>query len=244
MLKYLLNRFITTVAIALSILIVIGVPGTAQAAESTSISLAENIDLVNVVTVYPTIPSTQAKVLSEVMKGEQSTFSNTPGFQDSAILKAQDGTQVIALSQWKGKDLSSFQSYAKEHTLTVPNSPFPQTFACQVQHTETKTTSPQFQAKDIIMFSQFKMKQGKDQSELAGIISQEMPGVLEMVPGLQWAAMCPSTDQSTIALLARWNSADDFQSLGQKPGFDKETNYWQAYANNEHGLYEVAQTIR
>jgi heme-degrading monooxygenase HmoA len=243
MLKSLLNRFITTIAIALSVLVLIGVPGTAQAATSTSISLADNTDVVNVVTVYPTIPSTQTKVLSEVAKGEQSTFSKTPGFQDSAILKAKDGTQVIALSQWKGKDLSSFQSYAEEHVLNVAGRT-PKTFACQVQHTETRTTSPIFQQGDAIMFSQFKMKQGKDQSELAGIISQEMPGVLEMIPGLQWAAMCPSTNESTIALLARWNSVDDFQSLGQKPGFEKEANYWQGYADNEHGLYEVAQIIR
>ncbi|QYO64519.1 hypothetical protein [Leptolyngbya sp. 7M] len=65
-----------------------------------------------------------------------------------------------------------------------------------------------------------------------------------MISGLQWAAMCPSTDKSTIALLARWNSREDFESLGQQPGFDKETNYWQDYAVNEHGLYEVEQIIR
>jgi heme-degrading monooxygenase HmoA len=241
MLKLLLHKF---TAIALSLLILIGIPGQAQASTtSTTIYLDRNTDVVNVMTVYPTTANNQTKVLSEVTEGEKSTFSKTLGFQDSAILKAQDGTQVIALSQWKGKDLSSFHSYVKEHVVNVSASQTPQTFACQVQHTETRTTSPIFKQGDAIMFSQFKMKQGKDQSELAGIISQEMPGVLEMVPGLQWAAMCPSTDQSTIALLARWNSREDFQSLGQKPGFDKETNYWQAYANNEHGLYEVAQTI-
>lgn len=88
------------------------------------------------------------------------------------------------------------------------------------------------------------MKSGQKQSDLAMIVSQEMPGVLQMIFGLQWAAMCPSTDKSTIALLARWSSRGDFESLGQQPGFDKETNYWEAYANNEHSLYDVAQIIR
>ncbi len=55
--------------------------------------------------------------------------------------------------------------------------------------------------------------------------------------------MCPSTDKSTVALLARWNSQGDFESLGKEPGFDKETNYWQSYANNEHGLYDVVKII-
>jgi len=87
------------------------------------------------------------------------------------------------------------------------------------------------------------MKPGKEQSELATVVSQEMPGVLQMVPGLQWAAMCPSTNNSMIALLARWNGREDFESLGQQPGFHKKTNYWQDYANNKHGLYDVAKVI-
>ena len=201
-------------------------------------------EVVNVVTVYPTTPNTQSQILSEVAKGEKSTFSNTPGFQDTALLKAQEGSQVVALSQWKGKDLSSFQSYAEEHVLNTSAAQSPQTFACQVQHTETRASFPSLQQGDVMMFSQFKMKPNKAQSELATVVSQMMPGVLEMTPGLQWAAMCPSTNKSTIALLARWNSRKDFESLGQRPGFDKETNYWQDYADNEHGLYDVAQIIR
>lgn len=238
----LVRKLIAIAAIVLSVLILIGSPNSTLAAPAVSLDNASG--LVNVVTLYPTTPSTQANVLAEIAKQEKSTFANIPGFQDSAILKAQDGSQVIAVSQWQGKDLSSFQAYADEHILNVAEGQAPKTFACQVQHTETRTSSPQFQQGDAIMFSQFKMKPGKEQSELAMIVSQMMPGVLEMIPGLQWAAMCPSTDKSTISLLARWNSRKDFESLGQQPGFDKETNYWQDYAENEHGLYEVAQVIR
>lgn len=242
MLKFLTHRFTAIAVIVLSVFVLIGISATAQAA--TAVSLDGTSEVVNVVTVYPTTPNTQSKVLSEIVKEEQAAFSKIPGFQDSSILKAQDGSQVIALSQWKGKDLSSFQPYALEHILNVATDKKPQTFACQVQHTETRTTLPSFQQGDVIQFSQFKMKPGKEQSELVTVVSQMMPGVLQMDSGLQWAAMCPSTDQSTIVLLARWNSREDFESLGQQPGFDKETNYWQDYADNEHGLYDVAQVIR
>ncbi|WP_446876024.1 hypothetical protein [Phormidesmis sp. 146-33] len=231
------------VAIALSLSMFLAIPSLAQAA--TTVTLDGTKDVVNVMTVYPTTSKTQDQVFSQVSKEEKASFSKVPGFQDSSILKAQDGSQVIALSQWKGKDLSSFQSYASEHVLNIAAGGKPQTFACQVQHTETRSaSSPNFNQGDVIMFSQFKMKPSQSQSDLAMIISQEMPGVLEMTPGLQWAAMCPSTDKSTIALLAQWKSRDDFESLGQQPGFDKETNYWQTYANNEHGLYDVAQIVR
>ena len=202
-------------------------------------------DLVNVITVYPTTVKTQAAVLAEVTTAEKKEFANIPGFQDSSILKAQDGSGVIALSQWQGKDLSSFQFYAKEHTLmNINTAGKPQSFACQVQHIETRKVAPSFGEQDTIMFSQFKMKPDKEQSELANIITGEMPSVLQMVPGLKWASMCPSTNKSTIALIASWKSQGDFKSLGQKPGFEKETNYWQTYANNEHGLFDVVKVIR
>ena len=67
-----------------------------------------------------------------------------------------------------------------------------------------------------------------------------MPGVLQMYAELQWAAMCPSTDGSTIVLIARWSSREGFETIAQQSGFDLETGYWQMYANNEHGLYDVA----
>lgn len=242
MLMSLVNRFATLATIILSILgVLTGFPNVAQA--DAPVSLDNTGDIVNVITVYPTTGETQSAVFSEVSKAEQTTFSTTPGFQDAAILKAQDGTQVVAFSQWAGKDLSDFQSYAAAHVLKSSASQPPTSFACQVQHTENRATDLAFGKDDVIMFSQFKMRPNKVQAELASIISQMMPGVLEMIPGLQWAAMCPSTDESRIALLARWNSRDDFESLGQKAGFDPDTNYWQDYAINEHGLYDVMQVI-
>ncbi|MEG3863699.1 hypothetical protein, partial [Microcoleus sp. herbarium12] len=75
------------------------------------------------------------------------------------------------MSQWKGKDLSS-QSYAEEHALNVPAANTPQSFACQVQHIETRNTAPNFGEQDAIVFSQFKMKPKREQSELADIISR------------------------------------------------------------------------
>lgn len=243
MFQNLIQRFkVFVMAIALVISLVSLQPSAAQAATSVALDTAN--ELVNVVTVYPTTPKNQSKILADVSKLEQTTFSKIPGFQNSSILKAQDGSQVIALSQWKGKDLSSFQSYAEEHALNVPATKTPQSFACQVQHTETRNTAPKFGEQDVIMFSQFKMKPDREQSELANIISLEMPNVIQMVPGLQWASMCPSTDKSTVALLARWEDRNAFESLGKEPGFDKETNYWQSYANNEHGLYDVVKIIK
>ena len=205
-----------------------------------AVSLAPTSESVNIFTVYKVNRADQAKTLSDVLKSNESTLPKAKGFLDASILNSQDEGEVITLSQWK--NLSNFQTYATEQNLL--NKAAFQIFACQVQHTETREKNLSFGEQDVVMFSQFKMKPNQDQSDLSNIISQEMPAVLQMIPGLQWAAMCPSTDKSTIALIARWQSRNDFSSLGKEPGFDKETNYWQTYADNEHGLYDVVKVIQ
>ena len=214
-------------------------PTTAQA-ESVALDTAN--DLVKVATVYQTKPENQNKVLSEVLEFEESTLPQTPGLVNSSILKGQDGTEVVVITQWQ--DLSSFETYEREHINDAPDTEPPQTFMFEVRKSETRGSQPAIAESDNIMFSQFKMKDPKKQGELAGIIEQMMPTAFNTVPGLQWTAMSPSTDKSTIAMIARWNSREDFESLSKNSGFDKETNYWQTYADNEHDLFDVVKIIR
>lgn len=215
-------------------------PTSAQA--ETSVTLDTANDLVKVATVYKTEPETQNKVLSEVLEFEESTLPQASGLVNSSVLKGQDGTEVVALTQWQ--DESSFKAYSEEHIKDAPQTEPPQTFVFEVQKAETSRSKPVISESGNIMFSQFKMKDPEKQAELAGVIEQMMPTAFATVPGLQWAAMSPSTDKSTIAMIAQWNSREDFESLGKNAGFDKETNYWQTYADNEHDLFDVVKIIR
>ncbi len=233
-----LNLLIVTVLLTLGLFGLIPNPARAD----TSVALDTSNDLVKVATVYKTKPNSQAEVLSKVLEFEESTLPPTPGFVNSSILKGQDGTEVVALTQWQ--DLPSFKAYSQKHIKDAPKTNKPQTFVFEVQKVETRGSEPIIAESGNIMFSQFKMKNPKKQSELAGIIEQVMPTAFATVPGLQWAAMSPSTDKSTIALIAQWNSREDFESLGKNAGFDKETNYWQTYADNEHDLFDVVKIIR
>ncbi|MGC1394375.1 MAG: hypothetical protein WA828_08840 [Coleofasciculaceae cyanobacterium] len=74
------------------------------------------------------------------------------------------------------------------------------------------------------------------------VTEQFMPSVMELKPGLQWVALFPSTDQTTTAFVARFDKPEDFQNLSQDAGF-KDYAYWDAYADNEHHLYEVVKII-
>ena len=230
--------WIAAITLALSTLFLM--PLVAQAANEVLLDSSKSI--VNVVTVYKIDKSEKNKTLADLLKLNQENLPQVSGFLNTSVLNGQDESEIIALSQWQ--DLPSFQTYIKQRPPNSSDRNATQTFACQVQHTETRATSPSFSQGDVIQFSQFKMKPNKEQSELAMVVSQMMPGALQMSSGLQWAAMCPSTDKSTIALLARWQSRGDFESLAQQPGFDKSTNYWQTYADNEHGLYDVVKVIR
>ena len=213
-----------------------------NAAKAESVALDTANDLVKVATVYQTKPENQNKVLSEVLEFEESTLPQTLGLVNSSILKGQDGTEVVVITQWQ--DLPSFETYEREHIGDAPNTEPPQTFVFEVRKSETRGSQPAIAESGNIMFSQFKMKDSEKQAELAGIIEQMMPTAFNTVPGLQWTAMSPSTDKSTIAMIARWNSREDFESLSKNSGFDKETNYWQTYADNEHDLFDVVKIIR
>lgn len=233
-----LNLLIVAVLLTLGLLGLM--PSIARA--DTSVALDTSNNLVKVATVYKTKPNTQTDILAKVLKFEESTLPATHGFVNSSILKGQDGTEVVALTQWQ--DLPSFEAYSKKHIKDAPKTDKPQTFVFEVQKVETRGSEPFIAESGNIMFSQFKMKQPDKQSELAGIIEQVMPTAFATVPGLQWAAMSPSTDKSTIAMIAQWNSREDFESLSKNAGFDKETNYWQTYADNEHDLFDVVKIVR
>lgn len=233
-----LKSFAVAVALTFSFLNVFA--GSAQAADVIALDNANQV--VNTATVYTTNPKTQEQVLSEVLAAEQATLPKAPGFINSSILKGQDGTKVVTLNQWK--DLPSFQRYTADQTSDGVAPQNFHTFIFEVDKTETRSASPTIVEHGAIMFSEFKMRDPDKQSELEEIVAQMMPGVMKMIPGLQWAVMAPSTDQTTISLIAQWNSREDFESLGKKPGFDQETNYWQAYADNEHDIFDVVKIIQ
>ncbi|MDJ0633563.1 MAG: antibiotic biosynthesis monooxygenase [Xenococcaceae cyanobacterium MO_188.B29] len=239
--RLIIRKFHISIAIVgLTIGFLVLIPQAAQAA--TSVALDTTNDFVKVATVYKTKPNTQTEVLSKVLEFEESTLTQTPGLINSSILKGQEGTEVVVLTQWQ--DLPSFEAYAQEYSNNELYTDRPQIFVFEVQKVETRGLKPAIAESGEIMFSQFKLKDPQKQSELAGIIEQVMPTAFVTVPGLQWAAMSPSTDRSTIAMIAQWNSRKDFESLGQNAGFDKETNYWDPYADNEHDIFDVVKIIK
>lgn len=98
---------------------------------------------VNVATIYETNSANQANVLADVLKSSESTLPQASGFIDASILKSQDGTKAIALTQWQ--DLSSFQAYeaklAKEDTAKhLAEVAAPRTFVYEVKKAETRDT--------------------------------------------------------------------------------------------------------
>ncbi|MEM6436562.1 MAG: hypothetical protein AAF773_22340 [Cyanobacteria bacterium P01_D01_bin.115] len=97
MLKALVDRFtLIAITVILSVFgVLTGLPGSAQA--EAPVFLNNIREIVNVVTVYPTNTESQSKVFSEIF-AEQATFSALPGFEDAAILEAQDDSQVVALA--------------------------------------------------------------------------------------------------------------------------------------------------
>ncbi|MGK7953490.1 MAG: antibiotic biosynthesis monooxygenase [Xenococcaceae cyanobacterium] len=123
-------------------------PKTAQA--DTSVALDTANDLVKVATVYKTQPNTQTEILSKVLEFKEFTLPQTPGFVNSSILKGQEGTEVVVLSQWQ--DLPSFEAYSQEYSKDKLDSDRPQTFIFEVQKAETRGLKPAIAESGAIMF--------------------------------------------------------------------------------------------
>lgn len=232
-----------TVVFALSVLNL--TPNIAFA--DTAVSFDASNRAVNVATIYDTNNANQANILADILKQSDSNLPTASGFMNASVLKSQDGTKVVTLSQWQ--NLPSFQAYtaklAKEDTTKyLAEVSAPRTFVYEVKQTEAKDTVPAIHVNDnAVQFSEFRMKRPQDQPELLGIIGEAMPGVMQMEPGLQWVTLMRSLDNTNIALLAHWNSNKQFDELSQTPGYDQENGYWTPYAVNDHHLYDVVKII-
>lgn len=233
-----------SVVLALSILSL--VPSAAQAEPSVSFDTSNAA--VDVATIYETNSANQADILADVLKFSQLTLPEASGFLNSSVLKSQDGTKVIALTQWQ--DLPSFQAYQTKQaqdstTQRLAAIAASRTLVYELNKTETRDAVPTIhEHEDNVQFSEFRMKRREDQSELLDIIKDAMPGVMQMESGLQWVTLLRSLDNTNIALLAHWYSRKEFEELADTPGYDQQNGYWTSYADNDHHLYEIVKIIR
>ncbi len=239
-----LQNLVLAIALAFSFLALTSHSALAAA----TVSFDPESSLINASTIYETANAgDRTQILNNVLISAEETLPQSKGFVNATILKGQDGAQLVVLSQWQ--DLASYKAYETKRKANpiekkVADSLKVRSYSYNnIRHIETRKGLPTLHERDRnVMFSEYFLRDPAKQSELLMVTEQFMPSVMSIKPGLQWVALFPSTDKTTTAFVAQFDKPDDFKTLSQDAGF-KDYAYWDAYADNEHHLYDVVKII-
>lgn len=182
-----LNKLVLSFVLLLGVLI--GFPDIAAAKSVKSVSLAPSNGAVNVAAIYDTSLETQKGVIKS-MKSSKSLLKKAPGFESLSVLKSEDGTRVIVLSQWQ--DLESFQTYSSQLTDESSNKSKSskskdaaiapdRTVVFEVEKTQAadEGITPAIRGKEaVVQFSEFTVKNPDDQPKVIAGVEKMMPGIL------------------------------------------------------------------
>lgn len=214
-------------AFLLSLLLIVsfmvGFPNRAEAAKAAkAIAFDPGATVINVAAIYETAPTTQKSTLKSLKS--MKTMKKAPGYSSSALLQSEDGTRIIALSQWT--DLASYQAFmappepAKEaeKSKAPPATPL-KTIVFEVGKTQSAREGiiPTVKGKEaVVEFSDFTLKDAGDKDKVVAGAEKLIPSALLKQPTPQSVILLNSTDSPEVALMANWNCTADF-AAGEKP---------------------------
>lgn len=244
-------------AIALSLLLgfsaLLGFPARAEASKvAKQMAFAPGATAIHVAAIYETTPTTQKSTLKSLKSIK--TYKKTPGFSSAALLQSDDGTRVIALTQWK--DLESYQA-----SIAPPETPEASketkkektpaiaplrtvVFAVDKAQTAREGLVPAVKGKEaVVEFSEFKLKSPGDQAKVVASAEKLIPAALLKQPTPQSVILFNSTDSTDVALLANWNCTADFAE-GEKPAeFEALDAEVAGLVDVEQHLYNVVSIL-
>ncbi|MEP0916409.1 antibiotic biosynthesis monooxygenase [Leptolyngbya sp. DQ-M1] len=220
-------------ALLLSFSVLLGFPTRAEASKvAKAIAFDPGATAINVVTIYETTPTTQKSTLKSLKSIK--TYKKIPGFNSAALLQSDDGTRIIALSQWK--DLESYQAALAPLRTVI--------FEVGKAQTARENLVPTVKGKEaVVEFSEFKLKSSDDQAKVVANAEKLIPAALLKQPNPQSVILLNSTDSADVALLANWNCTADFAE-GEKPAeFDTLDAEVAGLVDVEQHLYNVVSIL-
>jgi heme-degrading monooxygenase HmoA len=248
-------------AVLLSLSIVVGFPKVAQADKPVKpIVFDPASSAVNVAAIYETTPETQKDIVTSIMQSSKSFFKKTPGFESFSVLQSEDGTRVIALTQWKDAasykayvaqpvepypNYSSYSSYSKSSKKEKVTATPVRTLIFEVDKTQTpEGMLPALHGKDaLVQFDEFVAKSEEDGPELLSAAENSLLGVTKLYPSPRTAVLFRSIDNTDVAVLTNWGYAEEFTDITKLPVFEVLPDDVDTLANRDEHLYEVVKTI-
>lgn len=253
MLKILVKRLRTLALLIFLVCSAFGIqPAVAQADKAPpAFSLAPAGDAVNVATIYETTYPDQ-KSIKTALKLSKTALKKASGFQGMTIFQSQDGSRVIAMTQWQ--DLPSFQAYAAAAPTSAgsksgsgeSNPVLPaRTVVFEIAKTAThEGATPTIRGKEaIVEFSEFSLKDPEQHPQVLENVEGLVSSIMEQKPSPQSVVLLKSTDNTEVALLANWNCTADFVDMGTPAGFDQPSDDLIAITDTDQRFYNVVKIM-
>lgn len=258
LLKVLVHKIsilLLSVTLLLAVWVCNPMPATADKAVQSVVFDAAT-DGVNVAAIYETTPDTQEDVVSSVLKSSKSFFKKAPGFGSFSILQSEDGTRVVALTQWQ--DVASYEASVSQPTeddaakyskkekakdkVTVEPS---KTIVFKVD----QTLAPQGMTAAIrgknalVQFSEITATSTEDVPTLLTSAKEQLPTATQLYPPPRSAVLLKSVEGAELAMLATWGYAEEFDDLTLIPTLAVLPENATALAESDDHLYEVVKII-
>jgi heme-degrading monooxygenase HmoA len=245
----------------LSLIVLIGFlfcnPSMAQADKATkSVVFDSTSSVINIASIYETTAETQKDTVSSILKSSKSLYKKAPGFNSFSVFQSEDGTRVVALTQWQDADsyeaflaqpvddAKSSKSSKKEKEEKVAIEPL-RTIAFEVDKTLAPAGMiPSIRGKDaLVQFSELTAKNPEDLAVLIASAEDALSGTAQMYPAPRSAVLLKGVDSSDVALLANWGYAMEFDDLSQVPSVAVLSEDEATLADADEHLYEVVKII-
>lgn len=265
------RTFVILFSLFLSVLI--GYPNVAQADKSDKVVKPISFDpaskVVNVATVYETTPETQkdtiSSIVKSVFKSKKSSINKAPGFNNYFILKSEDGSRVLGLTQWQ--DSASYQAFVtppeQEATLSESEKPYKEkqsksskeytaiaparTVVFEIAKTQAgEGVIPAIKGKKaMVEFDELTAKDPADQPKLITFAEELMPSAAQMQPVPGSVVLLKGVDNTDVALLANWDSSEEFEEIepDKTPAFAPPSDDLTTLVDTDQHLYEVVKVI-
>lgn len=195
-------------------------------------------EAVSVLSVYETTPDTQINAVSTVLKSSKAFFKGAEGFKGLSVLQSEDGSRVVALTQWTdaasygafmSQPVEDYTKYQKEYQKESSKGGQP-----PIAVTPAKTEV--FELADmqipsgmvpvirgqgaLVQLGEVSVADTEDLPEVLSEVEQALPAVTKMYPAPRSVMLLKSVDNSEALLMAYWGYAEEFQDLTQVPAVD------------------------
>ncbi|HIK42182.1 antibiotic biosynthesis monooxygenase [Thermoleptolyngbya sp. M55_K2018_002] len=195
-------------------------------------------ETVSVLSVYETTPDTQLEAVSTVLKSSKAFFKGAEGFKGLSVLQSEDGSRVIALTQWTdaasyeafiAQPVEDYTKYQKEYqkesfkggkppvTITPAKTEVFELADMQIASGMVPVIRGQGA---LVQLGEVSVAETEDLPEVLSEVEQALPAVTKMYPAPRSVMLLKSVDNSEALLMAYWGYAEEFQDLTQVPAVD------------------------